>query len=241
MKIRIERTESEFDLAAAWRIVAQMVMCPEGVIGLSTGRTTGNMHRLAARIHAEFPFDVSRTTVVGLDEVMGVPREFRGSCWKMLSTEIVDDLGIDAKNFLMLPVSSDDYVRDCRAFTEEIARRGGLSLLMLGVGENGHLGFNQPGSPFDSRCRVSQMHPDLEVRLRREVALPEESPMGGVTLGMADIMKAERIVLVAKGENKAGIVRQLLEGPVTESVPASILQMHPNCEVLLDSAAASLI
>ncbi len=241
MKIRIEKTESEFDLAAAWCITARMLTQPECVIGLSTGRTTGNMHRLAARIHSEFPFDVSRVTVAGLDEVAGVPPGFSGSCREMLRTEIAEELGIEERNFLMLPVSSDDYARDCRLFTGEIERRGGLSLLMLGVGENGHLGFNQPGSPFDSVCRLSRMHPELESRLREESGLPDDRPMGGVTLGIADIMKAERIVLVAKGENKAVIVKRLLEGPVTEDVPASVLQLHPDCEVLLDAAAASLL
>lgn len=241
MKIRIEKTESEFDLAAAWCITAQMLTNPECVIGLSTGRTTGNMHRLAARIHSEFPFDVSRVTIAGLDEVTGVPCGFPGSCREMLRTEIAEELGIGESNFLMLPVSSDDYARDCGTFTEEIKRRGGLSLLMLGVGENGHLGFNQPGSPFDSVCRLSSMHPELESRLREEADLPGDRPMGGVTLGIADIMKAEHIVLVAKGENKAAIVKRLLEGPVTEDVPASVLQLHPDCEVLLDAAAASLL
>ncbi len=241
MKIRIEKTESEFDLAAAWCITAQMLTQPESVIGLSTGRTTGNMHRLTARIHREFPFDVSGTTIAGLDEVAGLPYGFPGTCREMLRTEIAEDLGIGEDNFLMLPVSSDDYERDCREFTREIERRGGLSLLMLGVGENGHLGFNQPGSPFDSGCRLSRMHPELESRLREEACLSVDCPMGGVTLGISDIMKAGRIILVAKGDNKAGIVRRMLEGPVTESVPASVLQLHPNCEVLLDGAAASLL
>ena len=157
----------------------------------------------------------------------------------MLRNEIIDPLGIDDDHFLMLPTRSEDFPAACRDFKAELDRRGGIDLLVLGLGENGHLGFNQPGSPFDSRTRVSVMYPELEERIRRETGTPPEIPLGGVTLGLADIMEAKRILLVAKGRNKAAIVRKIIKGPVTEAVPASILQNHPNCEYLLDHLAAS--
>ena len=156
----------------------------------------------------------------------------------MLKTELMDALGVKEDNFLMLPTVSDDFEKACRDFRQEIARRGGIDLLMLGLGENGHLGFNQPGSPFDSETRVTGMHAKLEVRIRRETNTPPEKKLGGITLGIKDIMQARRIVLVAKGANKTDIVREMIEGPVTTEVPASILQLHPNCEFLLDGAAA---
>lgn len=241
MKLTIENNEKAFDLAAAWRIVIQMLVKRDSVIGLSTGRTTGNMHRIAAEIHRAFPFDASRVTILGQDEVVNIPREYSGSCWTMLRTEIVDSLGIPEENFLMLPVASEDYERDCREFTDEIGRRGGIDLLILGIGENGHLGFNQPGTPFGSGCRVSWMMPELESRLRRESGVGDDVKLAGVTLGLKDIMKARKIVLAAKGKAKAEIIRQVVYGPVTDEVPASILQLHPDCEVLLDADAAGCI
>ncbi len=239
MKITVASTESDFDAAAASRIVGQICARPHAVIGLSTGRTTGNIHRLVWQMRRLVNFDTSRLTFFGLDEVTGVDPEYAGACRRMLLTEIIEPLGLRPDQFLILPTRSDDFDTACRDFTAELQRRGGIDLLMLGLGENGHLGFNQPGTPFGSRAWKTVMDPALETRIRRETATPADVELGGVTLGIADIMRARRIVLVAKGDNKCAIVRRMLEGPVSEDVPASILQLHPDCEFLLDSKAAA--
>ena len=239
MKLTITDNEKAFADAAARRIIAQILRKQDSVIGLSTGRTTGELHRTVARIHKEHPFDVSDVTFFGQDEVVNVPREYFGSCWKMLKTELIDDIGTDDSHFLMLPVKSDDYARDCKEFMEELESRGGIDLLVVGVGENGHVGFNQPGSEFGSGCRVSVMYPELEERIRRETATPDNVELGGVTIGLKDMMSARKIVAVAKGKAKAEIVKRIVEGAVSEEIPASILQLHPDCEFILDKDAAS--
>lgn len=237
--ITITKNEKEFDCTAAWRVIGQILNKPESVIGLSTGRTTGNLHRLIGEIYSKYPFKVDVTTFLGLDEVTNVPREYAGACYTMLKTELMDALGIREENFLMLPTVSDNFEKACKDFQQEIARRGGIDLLILGLGENGHLGFNQPGNPFDTETWVTDMHAELEVRIRKETNTPPEKKLGGITLGIKNIMQTRKIVLVAKGANKAAIVKEMLEGPVTTDVPASILQLHPNCEFLLDSEAAA--
>ena len=239
MKITITHSEREFDCTAAWRIIAMILEKPESVIGLSTGRTTRNLHRLVGEIHTNYPFDTGRTTFFGLDEVTNVPRDYFGACYTMLKTELMNALGITDENFLMLPTECDNFEKACSDFQQEIARRGGIDLLILGLGENGHLGFNQPGSPFGRETWVTRMNTELEERIRRETDTLPEKELGGATLGIKNIMQARRIVLVAKGSNKADIVKQMLKGPVTEDVPASILQLHPNCEFLLDEKAAA--
>lgn len=239
MKITITGKEKAFDDTAAWRVIGQILKKPNSVIGLSTGRTTGNMHRTIADIYKRNPFDVSCVTIFGQDEITNVPREYFGACYTMLKTELIDDLGIAPENFLMLPTQSDDFEAACRQFTGELEARGGIDLLILGLGENGHLGFNQPGSPFEGTAWVAKMNPELEARVRRETMLYGEPE--GITLGLKDIMNARRLVLVAKGDNKARIVKQIIEGPITPDVPASILQLHPDCEYLLDSKAAALL
>lgn len=103
MKITITKNEKEFDCTAAWRIIGQMLNEPESVIGLSTGRTTGNLHRLVGEIYTKYPFKVDTVTFFGLDEVTNVPREYAGACYTMLKTELMDTLGIKEENFLMLP------------------------------------------------------------------------------------------------------------------------------------------
>lgn len=237
--ITVTKNEKEFDCTAAWRVIGQILNKPESVIGLSTGRTTGNLHRLIGEIYSQYPFKVDSATFLGLDEVTNVPREYAGACYTMLKTELMDALGIREENFLMLPTVSDDFEKACKDFQQEIARRGGIDLLILGLGENGHLGFNQPGNPFDTETWVTDMHAELEVRIRKETNTPPEKKLGGITLGIKNIMQTRRIVLVAKGANKTDIVKEMLEGPVTTDVPASILQLHPNCEFLLDGEAAA--
>ena len=237
--ITTETDECSFDDAAARRIVEQLKRKPDSVVGLSTGRTTGNMHRRVVQLWSEEPFAVDRATFFGVDEVVGVSPDYSGACYIMLKTEIIGALGVDDEHFLMLPTESDDFSQACHRFTEALRQRGGIDLLILGLGENGHLGFNQPGTPFESRAWVTEMNPELEQRIRRETQTPAEKWLGGVTLGLADIFEARHIVLVAKGENKAAVVRQMLQGPVTPLLPASMLQHHPNCEFLLDRAAAS--
>lgn len=241
MKITICEDESSFDLTAAWRIAGQMLAKPNSVIGLSTGRTTKNMHLQVSNLWRRMSFDISKVTFFGLDEVVNVPRNYKGACYQMLHDELIDLLGLDDRQLLMLPTKSDDFTEACRQFKESLEKRGGIDLLMLGLGENGHLGFNQPGTPFESEAWVTDMNVELEERIRRETETPADIWLGGVTLGIKDIMHARRIVLVAKGKNKTEIVKQMLQGPITTDVPASILQLHPNCEFLLDTEAAELI
>lgn len=239
--ITIAPKVAEFDAMAADRIISQITSKADSVIGLSTGRTTGAMHRLVGHWWQQTHHDVSRLTLFGLDEITGVDRLYPGACYAMLRTEIADLMQLREDQLLMLPTVSDDFAAECTKFTDTLAALGGVDLLILGLGENGHLGFNQPGSPFESTCRTTPMHAELEVRVRRETATPDDVPLGGVTLGVKDIMRIPRIILVAKGANKAEAVRSMLCGPITTDFPASILQLHPNCEFLLDADAAALL
>jgi len=232
-------TPEQVDLQAAKLMADAVAARRDAVIGLSTGRTTGSIHAAFVKLVRESGLDCSGTTFFGLDEVAGVPREYAGACYTMLKNELIGPLGIPEEHFLMLPVKSDNWERDCSAFVRELERRGGVDLLFLGLGENGHLGFNQPGSPFGGGAWLSVMYPELEERIRRETGTPAHKPLGGVTLGLKDIMHARRLVLAAKGLSKAATVKKMIEGPVTEDLPASVLQLHPCCTVLLDREAAS--
>ncbi len=239
--ITIANSKEEFDRLAALRAVEQIMRKPTSVIALSTGRTTLNVHKQIVDWCKTHPIDISRVTFVGVDEVTGVDRDYSGACYAMLKSEIVDPLGIDDRHFLMLPTRSHDFNADIAAFSRRLCDLGGIDLLFLGIGENGHLGFNQPGTPFGSTIRLSNMDEQLEARIRRETATPAGTPLGGITLGLKDMMHARRIVLLAKGDNKASIVSRAIAAPVAESLPATILQLHPCCEYLLDSHAAALI
>ncbi|HEY4110616.1 6-phosphogluconolactonase [Puia sp.] len=237
MKITITKNEREFDVTAAWRIIGQMLAKPEAVIGLSTGQTTINMHAIVSEIYKKYPFDISRVTLFNVDELTNLQREYPGSCYSMIYDQLAGPLGITEENFIMPPTLSDDFVREALVFEERLAARGGADLQMLGIGWNGHIGINQPGTPFESETWVSPMDPIFEAKVRKETGLPADHELGGLTRGIKNIMQTRKIVLIAKGEHKASIIEQAILGPVTTDIPASVVQLHPDCEILLDAAA----
>lgn len=239
MKITIAKNEREFDVMAAWRIIGQMLEKPDSVIGLSTGQTTFNMHAIVSEIHASYPFDVSRITLFNVDELTNLPREYSGSCYTMIRNQIAGPLGIPDENFIMPPTLSNDFEGECVLFEKRLAERGGADLQMLGLGANGHIGINQPGTPFESDTWVSPMDPDFEARVRRETNVPDDIVLGGLTRGIRNIMHTRKLILIVKGAHKAEIVEKAVSGPVTTDIPASVVQLHPNCEILLDADAAS--
>lgn len=238
MNIVIAKDEHAFDVMAAWEIIGQMLRKPDSVIGLSTGRTTKNMHAVVADIYRQYPFDTSRVTLFNVDELTNLPRSYAGCCWTIIQEQVAGPLGIPEERFIMPRTISGDYEAECRRFQRALEDRGGIDLQMLGLGYNGHIGINQPGTPFGSETWVSPMDPVFEERVRRETGVGPDHELGGLTLGVRTIMHARRIVLIAKGAHKADMVRQMLKGPVTEDIPASVLQLHPNCTFLLDADAA---
>src|SRR3984885_76338 len=241
MKITITKTEQEFNITAAWRIIAQMLEKPNAVIGLSTGQTTMDMHRIVSEIHKQYPFDVSKITLFNVDELTNLPREYPGSCYTMILNQIAGPLGIPEANFIMPPTLSDDFEAESLLFEKRLTERGGADLQMLGIGSNGHIGINQPGTPFESETWVSPMDPDFEARVRRETQVPPETELGGLTRGIKNIMHTRKLILIAKGSHKADIIAKAIQGPVTIDIPASVVQLHPNCEILLDADAGARI
>lgn len=240
-KVIIAKTEEQFDIMAAMCVIKQILKKPDSVIGLSTGRTTLHIHQIISKFFAEYPSDLHQVTFFGVDEVMNVPREYSGACFTMLKNQLIDALSIDDDHFLMLPTQSNDFPAACREFEQALVDRGGVDLLVLGLGENGHLGFNQPGTPFETCTWISRMDDQLESRIRSETNTPPDVLLGGVTIGLKNIMHSRKILLVAKGTNKAEIVDKMLHGSVTPQVPASILQLHPDCHFLFDLSASKYL
>ncbi|MDF2486118.1 MAG: galactosamine-6-phosphate isomerase [Herbinix sp.] len=241
MNIIIAENEARFDHMAAWTIISQMLVKPCSVIGLSTGQTTMNMHRIVSEIYQANPFNTSQVHIFNVDELTNLPRTYSGSCYAMIKSQLCDNLNIPEEHFIMPPTFSSDFDHECREFEQAIEKAGGADLQMLGIGWNGHIGINQPGTPFESMTWVSPMDPVFEARVRQETKVAEDYPLGGLTLGIKNIMHTRKIVLIAKGKQKAEIVKQALLGPITTDIPASVLQLHPNCDVLLDADAASML
>ncbi len=165
----------------------------------------------------------------------------QGVAITMILNQLAGPLGIPEENFIMPPTLSDNFEAEAKLFEKRLAERGGADLQMLGLGSNGHIGINQPGTPFESETWVSPMDPDFEARVRRETQVPENIVLGGLTRGIKNIMHTRKLILIAKGAHKAEIVEKAILGPITTDMPASVVQLHPNCEILLDADAASRI
>lgn len=238
MQIVFADSENDFYEKAALRIAEEIRKNPTAKIGLSTGRTTRGVHEALVRIHRDSPFDCSQVTVFGIDEITNMSRECKASCYYILLHEVAEPLGIPVENFKMPDPMAKDLEEQCRWFEETVMSEGGPDFIFLGLGENGHLGFNQPGTPFGQNTWLSFMDDSLDERLRRENNIPDDVRMGGLTLGIRNLMQSKRLVMAANGKNKTEIAKKMVSGPVTEDVPASILQLHPCCEVILDPEAA---
>lgn len=239
MKVTVANSEKEFYSLVAWRIVSQIITKKKSVIGMSTGRTTGGIHKSLENIYKENPFDTSELSVFNLDEIINISREYFGSCYYMILNEVVKPLNIPIENFIMPPTHSKDFEGECKKFEDKIERCGGIDLQILGIGENGHLGFNQPGTSFGQTTWLSYMDKDLDKRIRSETNSKADADLRGLTIGTKNIMHSKKIILAANGARKSSIIKEALYGNIDESVPASVLQLHPECEVILDPAAAA--
>ncbi|MDR1569496.1 MAG: glucosamine-6-phosphate deaminase [Oscillospiraceae bacterium] len=238
MNITVINGEQMFYATAAERIAEQMRNKPASVIGFSTGRTTSGIHAELAKIYNRQPFDTSKLTVFAVDEITNMPRECPASCYYLIYNDVVKPLNIPMENFIMPDPMADDIEAECLRYENAVNSRGQVDLLELGLGENGHLGFNQPGTPFDSSARLSWMEEQLHDRLCKQYDIDTTIPFGALTLGIKNIMLCRKILLVANGSNKADVVERLATGRITTDLPCSILSLHPNCDCLLDELAA---
>lgn len=211
------------------------------VLGLATGNTPLPFYRELIRLHREEGLSFANVTTFNLDEYLGLPREHAESYWTFMHHNLFDHIDVPAGN-VNLPsgvVEEAEIPAHCAEYEARILSAGGLDFQLLGIGRTGHIGFNEPGSPKDSRTR--RIHLDA---ITRQDAAPafgglENVPTHAVTMGCGTILEARRIVLLAWGEKKASIVREALRGPVTDQVSASFLQDHPNAMFYLDTGAAS--
>ncbi len=230
--IRVFADGTAAALAAA-DLVAEALAPPDQALGLPTGRTMVPVYAEMVRRHVEAGLSFAECDLFLLDEFMGLapdhPRSFHG----FLLRHLVEQTDADADRVQVPPSGASDgaMAEACVAFEARIAASGGLDLALLGIGTNGHVAFNEPGSTVDSRTRCVELAADTR---EREGDVPRKA----VTMGIATLRAARRIVLLATGAEKAQAVHDALHGPVDPSCPASLLRNHPDVTFLLDGASA---
>lgn len=209
---------------------------PEGVIGLATGSSPQLLYQaLGARVRDGADF--SRLSAFALDEYIGIPVGHPESYHSIIRRDVVEPLGLDAARVHIPDGVADDDA--AAAYEDAIRLAGGIDIQILGIGSNGHVGFNEPGSSLTSRTRVARLAEATREANARFFKSRDDVPEFCVTQGLGTILDAGHLLLVANGTHKAHAVAAALEGTVSMACPASVLQLHPRVTVLLDAAAAS--
>jgi glucosamine-6-phosphate deaminase len=211
------------------------------VLGLATGSTPVNVYRELIRLHQEAGLDFSRVISFNLDEYYPMPGTSIQSYRRWMKENLFDHINMKPEN-IHIPdgtVAEDEITPQCEAYEAAIESAGGIDIQILGIGRTGHVGFNEPGSSRESRTRLITLDPVTRRDAAADFFGEENVPRQAITMGVGTILRARRVILMAFGENKAGIIRKAVEGPVTDTVAASFLQEHASAQVFVDYAAGA--
>ena len=224
---------------AAVRIIARLVAGkPGAVLGLATGASVERVYAGLVLAHRNDALDFSQATTFNLDEYVGLSRSHPASFHAFMEEHFLGRVNIDRRRVHMPPTDGDDLAGSCERFEHDIRSAGGIDLQLLGIGRDGHLGFNEPTSSLASRTRIKTL--TSVTRAANQVRFgAEEVPLHVVTMGIGTILEARHCLLVADGSAKADAVARMVEGPLTAMVPASALQLHPRTTIIVDEAAAA--
>jgi glucosamine-6-phosphate deaminase len=240
VEIRVFRTTEEWAQSAARRVAETLHRRPNVVLGLPAGRTPIGVYAELGRLAASGEADFSRAAAFVLDEFVGVEHTHPASFHRFIREHLIEQVGLPLDRFHGLNGAADDLQAECDRYEAAIQRAGGIGLQLLGIGGNGHIGFNEPGSELPGRTHRVTL---LEATRKASAALFDGDiarvPREAVTMGMGTILKAEIVILLAAGEGKAASVERMVRGPITPQLPASFLQVHRAVEVYLDRLAAS--
>ena len=242
MKITVLDSSEDVAAALAERVASTLHARPDAVLGLASGRTPVDGYAELRRMHAAGQTDWSRVSTFNLDEFAGIDGDHPGSFRTFMERHLFEGVNLRGERIHFLNGVAADLNAECDRYEAAIAAAGGIDLQLLGIGTNGHIGFNEPGDHLPVRThRVRLME-----STRRDNAMlfdndPSRVPAEALSMGIGTILRARRIVLVATGGKKAECIRQATSGRLTTRVPASMLQVHADVELILDPEAASLI
>jgi len=237
MEIIIQPTAAEASAVAARIIAKQLREKPDAVLGLATGSTPLPLYQALIAMD----LDWSEIITFNLDEYIGLPREHPQTYHSFMWENLFRHTNIRPENVHIPDGNATDIPRHCAEYEEHIRNSGGIDIQVLGIGTDGHIGFNEPTSSLASRTRIKTLTRQTCADNARFFGSEEEVPIHVITMGIGTIMEARMNLLLAFGENKAAAIAGAVEGPVTSSNPASVLQMHPIAKACIDDAAASAL
>ena len=242
MKIIRAKDYQDMSRKAANIISAQVIMKPDCVLGLATGGTPVGTYAQLVDWYNKGDLDFSEVTTVNLDEYRGLPKEHPQSYWYFMNENLFSKVNIDPAKTNLPDGTNLDTAAECARYNGIIHKLGGIDLQLLGIGHDGHIGFNEPGEAFELETHCIDLAPTtIEANKRffdgNEALVPKQA----YTMGIKTIMQARKVLVVANGKAKAQAVKDAVTGPVTPACPGSILQLHPDCILVADEEALSLL
>lgn len=238
---KIFETVDEVSRYTAQRLLEKIKAAPSAVLGLATGSTMEPVYAQLLQYMQQVAVDTSQLTTFNLDEYIGLSAEHPQSYNFYMYQHLFNHLNLPAHNVHLPNGLASNIDTACQAYSDAIKSKGGLDLQLLGIGSNGHIGFNEPHTCFNSRTHVVELSEQTRIDNGRFFDHQNETPTHAITMGIQDILDAKEIILVATGRNKTNIMAQLFESAVDEALPASALKQHHNLTIVLDREAAALL
>jgi glucosamine-6-phosphate deaminase len=239
MEVIIQKDEDSASLLVARLIAKELKAKPSLVLGLATGRTMERVYAKLVQLHREEELDFSLCRTFNLDEYVGLESEHRGSYHFFMKQHLFSKINIDSRNTHLPNGMAPDLTKECEDYERLIADCGGIDLQLLGIGSDGHIGFNEPLSALRSRTREKALAPATIKQNGPLFESLEQMPKRGLTMGVGTILESKHCLLLATGIQKAAVLARAVEGPITSMISASALQLHPHCRVVADESAAS--
>ena len=241
MQIYRAKDYEDMSKKAANIIASQVVLKPDCVLGLATGSTPIGAYKNLVEKYEQGDLDFSQVTTVNLDEYKGLPRENDQSYYYFMHDNLFDHVNVKPENTHLPDGTKEDANEECARYEELIRSLGGQDLQLLGLGHNGHIGFNEPDTVFEKTTHCVDLQESTIEANKRFFASADDVPKQAYTMGIGTIMQAKKILVVVSGEDKADTVAKAFFGPVTPKVPASILQFHKDVILVADEAALSKV
>ena len=238
MQVIVCPTYEEMSKAAAEVMAAVVKAKPDAVLGLATGSTPLGIYKELIRMHTEEGLDFSKVTTFNLDEYVGLAGDHEQSYRRFMNESLFSHVNVRMEATHVPSGVADDYSRHCPEYEEQIKQAGGIDVQVLGIGSDGHIAFNEPGTSLASRTHITTLAEQTINDNARFFEKKQHVPIFAITMGVGTILEARKLILLANGKGKADAVAAAVEGPVCSMCTASALQMHPDASVFLDDGAA---
>lgn len=241
MRLHVVNDYNQMSSKAASIVASQIILQPDTVLGLATGATPLGMYQNLVNLYQDGMVDFSEVVTFNLDEYLGLESNHPQSYNYYMFHNFFAHVNIPAEKIHIPQGKCADVCKTCRQYDQEIAKYEGIDLQVLGIGNNGHIGFNEPNYILKTETHLVKLTEETIEANSRFFNSSKEVPREAISMGMGSIMQAKRILLLASGESKAQAIARTISGEITTEVPASLLQLHPNLTIIVDQQAAKLL